>query len=75
MTQMIISCELADLTVTNRGVPICSSGWQYKEVLYPIYELDAVDTASLMGLILVFFTACYAGRRLVKFLDMAGTSD
>ena len=75
MSQMIISCELADLSVSNQGAPSCSSGWQYKEVLYPIYELDAVDTATLMGLILIFFTACFAGRRLIKFFDMAGTSD
>ncbi len=73
MAQVFPTCELADLSEVS-GTLVCSSGWQYKEPMYPMYELDAVDTASLMGLILLFFIACYTGRRLVKLLDMAGTN-
>lgn len=73
MAQVFATCELADLSDVG-GSLVCSSGWQYKEPMYPMYELDWADTATLMGLILIFFIACFSGRRLVKFLDLAASS-
>lgn len=73
MSKMMLTCDPLNLVVDGAGVPSCTA-WEMREVMYPMYELSGEDLALTMAATATFLITCYAGRRVVKFIDLLGTS-
>lgn len=73
MSQVFLTCDLNNLSIVD-GYPTCTE-WELMQPMFPLFELDPVQLASLMAATTVFLAICYGGRGLLKLLFSSATSD
>jgi hypothetical protein len=73
MSRVFLVCELTDLEIID-GYAQCLN-WEYMTPMFPLFELESAELASLMAATAVFLAICFAGRGLVSSLFKSGTSD
>lgn len=73
MSKVFLVCEVSSLQIVD-GYPTCAN-WEYMQPIFPLYELEPVELAALMGATTFFLAICFAGRSLVRMLFKSGTSD
>lgn len=73
MSKVFLVCEQANLTFVD-GYPACSQ-WELMQPMFPLFELDPIQLASIMGATTLFLAICYGGRGLLRFMFSSATSN
>lgn len=73
MSKVFLTCELQNLNIVD-GYPTCTQ-WEYMQPVFPLYELDPAQLASIMGATTLFLAICYGGRGLLKLMFSSATSN
>lgn len=73
MSGVFLTCDPANLVIVD-GFASCTE-WVQRQVMFPMYELDPIDLATVMGATATFLTLCFASRALVRTILSAGASD
>lgn len=75
MSKFYASCDLAGLTTNPDNTLSCSTGWEIRETMFPLYELTTDELTLIMSGIFAFFAACAMVNRIVKSAASAGGTD
>lgn len=75
MSKFFPTCDPSGLVVNIDNTLTCTTGWELREVMFPMYELAPPDLALVMSATAAFLIACFASRGLVRTIFMAGNSD
>ena len=67
------TCPLENLTVNADNTLSCTA-WEFREVMFPLYELSQSELHELMALTAGFLALMFSGKMLLRWLLNVATS-